>query len=119
MKIIADENCDRILVAELRLARFDVIWASDLAPSIDDTRIFEIAASDGRLLLTNDRGFGMMAEQMGARRPPAVVLMRLQRLLPASRTAMVVQALSSADKNLFGHFTVIEPHQVRGRRYKD
>jgi hypothetical protein len=61
----------------------------------------------------------MMAEQMGIQRPPAIVLMRLQRLLPAARTAAAVKALVAAGQSLLGHFTVVEPHQVRSRLFKD
>ena len=119
MKILADENCDRILVAELRSAGFDVVWVSDLAASVDDHAIFEMAASEGRLLVTNDQGFGLMAEQAVGQRPPAIVLMRLERLMPATRASIVTQLLKTAGGNLLGHFTVVEPHQTRSRAYKD
>jgi predicted nuclease of predicted toxin-antitoxin system len=119
MRIVADENCDRILVAELRSAGFDVVWVRDLAPGIGDVEIYGIAAADNRVLLTNDRGFGLMAERSGSRRPPAIILMRLDRLRPVARTAATLRTLAGLGESLLGCFTVIEPHQVRSRPLKD
>lgn len=119
MRIVADENCDRILVAELRSAGFDVVWVREFAPGISDDKIFEIAVSDCRVLLTSDQGFGLLAEQTGAGRPPAIVIMRLERVLPSTRTSMAVQVFTTMGEDLRGQLTVIEPHQVRSRPFKN
>ena len=47
MKIVADENCDGILVAALRSSGFDVLWIREASPGIDDAQIYEIATAGG------------------------------------------------------------------------
>jgi len=118
MKILADENCDRLLIAGLQAAGFDVVWIRDFAPGIGDPEVFEIATAKERLLVTNDRGFGLRAEQQALRRPSGIVLLRLQRLLPVTRTSVAVQTMTAMGTDLLGRFTVIEPHQVRSRLFK-
>ncbi len=119
MKIVADENCDSVLIAALRSEGFDVVTILDVARGAGDSEVYRIAASEGGVLLTNDQGFGLMAERMDECRPPAIVLMRLDRLLPAARALRAVQAIAVRGEKLLGHVTVIEPHQVRSRLYKN
>jgi predicted nuclease of predicted toxin-antitoxin system len=119
MKILADENCDRLLVAELRAEGFDVVWIREISPGIGDPEVFAFAAANGRLLITNDRGFGLRAEARGLQRPAGIVLTRLQRLMPATRTSVAVQIIKMMGNDLLDHFTVVEPHQVRSRPFKN
>ena len=117
MKLIADENCDRLVIAALREAGFDVASVQEQWPSESDSEIFALAIANGRVLLTNDQGFGRMAERIGPK-PPAIVLMRLDPLMPATRTKVVVDAFVTLKEQILGQFVVIEPHQIRSRAIK-
>jgi predicted nuclease of predicted toxin-antitoxin system len=117
MKVLADENCELELVDRLRTRGYDVVTIAELAPSIDDESIFAIAQSDGRVLLTSDQDFGLIAEHARVR-PPAVALMRLERVSPPRRVQIVLDALDSLSGASTGVFIVIEPHQVRSRQYE-
>jgi predicted nuclease of predicted toxin-antitoxin system len=63
MKILADENCEREMIDKLRALGHDVVTIVDIAPSTDDESVFQFAAREGRVLLTNDRDFGVIAER--------------------------------------------------------
>ena len=117
MKIIADENCERGIVHGLRAFGHDVTTILDLLPSIDDESVFALAQSESRILLTNDHDFGMIAER-AIRRPPAVVLMRLERLSLQRRVEIVVRTFTEMGEDVNNQFVVIEPHQVRARTYE-
>ena len=117
MRILADENCDRPMITVLREAGFDVMSVREEAPGIDDEDVFALAAHEGRILLTQDQGFGQMAEREG-QKPPAVVLLRLDALLPATRKVRALEALAARRESLIGTVTVIEPHQIRSRPFK-
>jgi predicted nuclease of predicted toxin-antitoxin system len=117
MRLLADENCDRLIIAALRDAGFDVSSVREQWPSIGDDKVFSLATAEGRVLLTNDQGFGLMAERSGPK-PPAVVLLRLDPLLPSTRIKVVVDAFVTLGQQMLGHFYVIEPHQSRGRPIK-
>jgi predicted nuclease of predicted toxin-antitoxin system len=117
MRLLADENCDRLIIAALRGAGFDVASVREQWPGMGDSAIFTLAIDEERILLTNDQGFGLMAERTG-RKPPAIVLMRLDPLLPATRVKVVVDAFVTSKEQMLGQFFVIEPHQTRGRSIK-
>jgi predicted nuclease of predicted toxin-antitoxin system len=116
MKIIADENCEREMIDSLRSVGH-VVTILDLAPSIDDDTVFTLARKQGRILLTNDHDFGVIAEHSEAR-PPAVILMRLERLSFSRRMEIVLQTVAELGNDISGQFVVIEPHQVRSRQYE-
>ena len=117
MKVLADENCEREMVDDLRMAGHDVTSILDISPSIDDVRVFELAKREGRILLTNDRDFGVIAEHSSTR-PPAVILMRLGRLGLSRRTEIVLRTFAALGDSIDNQFIVIEPHQVRTRVYE-
>lgn len=117
MRILADENCDRIIVSEPRLAGHDVASVGERGPGVPDEEVFALARAENRILLTFDHDFGLIAER-ATRRPPAVVLLRLESLSPAHRARMVVAALGALGTTIANRFVVIEPEQVRDRPFK-
>jgi len=117
MKILADENCEREMIDSLRVAGHDVTTILDMSPSLDDVGVFKIAQSEDRVLLTNDRDFGLIAEH-AAIRPPAVLLMRLEPLGIRRRIEIVLQTFAEFGAGFDGQFVVIEPHRVRTRVYE-
>lgn len=117
MKILADENCEVAIVAELRARGHDIVTIVKLAPSTDDESIFALAQKEGRVLLTSDQDFGLIAEHASVR-PPTVALMRLERISPPKRVQIVSDAIDSLGETRTNSFIVIEPHQVRSRNYE-
>jgi predicted nuclease of predicted toxin-antitoxin system len=117
VKILADENCEREMVEYLRAAGHDVVTILDMAPGIGDEAVFGIAQSEGRVLLTNDRDFGVIAEHADIR-PPAIVLMRLERLSLHRRMELVSRTLAELAGSIHSQFVVIESHQIRTRVYE-
>lgn len=49
---------DRLIVQWLRDPGHDVRWAAEETPGASDPHVLQIAASDNRVLLTNDLDFG-------------------------------------------------------------
>lgn len=117
MKILADENCESEIVEGLRVRGHDVITIAELAPSLDDLNIFAMAQREGRLLLTSDHDFGVIAEHAKLR-PPVVVLMRLERVSPPKRAQITLRALDEIGEDAADRFIVVEPHQIRSRQYE-
>lgn len=118
MRFLADENCGGTLMSTLAAAGHDVKSIVRTQPGMEDGRVFALAESERRVLLTHDRGFGLLAER-AQEKPPAIVLMRLRGLSAATRARIVLQAVSDLGKSINGHFVVIEHAGVRTRRYKD
>lgn len=98
MLILADENCDTVLVARLRGTGHDVFHILEKRPGAPDEAVLTLAADHDRILLTNDLEFGILAERFDTY-PPAIVLLRLDPLRA----------------HLVGKFFVVEPGSIRER----
>ncbi len=116
MRIVADENCDRLLLAALRNAGHDVLSIRETEPGEADNRIFEIAQRESRVLLSNDLDFGLLSERERYRLS-AVILMRLDRLSRPARARRVMEILETVG-TLEGHLLTIEPGRIRTRALK-
>lgn len=62
MRIVADENCDRMIVVALREAGYDVLSIRESEKGQDDSYIFDLARIENRVILTGDLDFGHMCE---------------------------------------------------------
>jgi predicted nuclease of predicted toxin-antitoxin system len=114
MLILADENCDAVLVARLRRAGHDVAHILEQRPGTPDGEILEAAIAEDRILLTNDLEFGILAERLEIF-PPAVVLMRLDPLRADTRADIVTRFFAGMQNDWRGKFFVVEPGLVRER----
>lgn len=110
---LADENVPRICVTTLRDKGFDVSWISEVAASISDAEVCNLAQSAGRIIITNDKDFGdlVMRLRMAV---PGVILLRLDGLLPREIADLVAAAFAQ-DYDWMNHFTVITTEAIRIR----
>ena len=58
MNFLADESCAAPVVRALREAGHDVVAIAQIAPGASDEQVLEMAMSEGRVLITEDRDFG-------------------------------------------------------------
>ncbi len=114
MRILADENCDRLIVEELRNAGHDVISAMEDLSGGSDGDLFRLAHAQQRVLLTDDLDFGHITK-METLRPPAVVIVRIDGMSRDARAKRVLNCVRALEGTVGGHIAVIEPGQVRLR----
>lgn len=115
MRFLADENIPGDAVAALRSAGHDVKWIRTDAPGMKDTDILLWAEQELRVLLTFDKDFGELAQNVGLPESCGVVLVRLP-VPPASTVGAVLAARLNEREDWRGHFSVVEPGRVRMRR---
>lgn len=58
MRLVADESCDFQIVRWLRSAGHDVKSIAENLAGADDEQVVELARSERRLLITEDKDFG-------------------------------------------------------------
>jgi predicted nuclease of predicted toxin-antitoxin system len=58
MLFLADENVSRLVIERLRAPGFDVASVRETMPGASDKDVLDEAASDDRVLVTEDRDFG-------------------------------------------------------------
>ncbi|MFN8375774.1 MAG: DUF5615 family PIN-like protein [Anaerolineae bacterium] len=113
MKFLADENCDKLIVMELRQTGYDVEYIAELLPGIDDIDILRQSLTDQRVLITEDLDFCEMVFRDAA--PAfAIILIRIasdQRIAKASRIREFIKNAAE----LAGTFTTITLDTIRTR----
>lgn len=58
MRFLADEGCDFAVVRALRTLEHDVVAICEHSPGVSDEQVAELARSEDRVLLTEDKDFG-------------------------------------------------------------
>ena len=61
MRFLADESCDFAVVTALRAAGHDVSAVVEISPRAKDVAVLALARSEARVLLTEDKDFGLLA----------------------------------------------------------
>jgi predicted nuclease of predicted toxin-antitoxin system len=75
LRFLADESCDFAVVRALREAGYDVKAIAEFIPAAQDPAVLHLARSEGRILLTEDKDFGLLAFA-GGQQSTGVVLIR-------------------------------------------
>ena len=57
MRVLADENVARLIVATLRGSGHDVVWARDVMQGASDVDVLARAQHEDRVVVTSDKGF--------------------------------------------------------------
>src|SRR5579862_5940941 len=114
MRWLADECVDAGLVAALRGAGHDVVYVAEIASGIDDTEVLRQAQAEGRLLLTEDKGFGdlVFRSEMAV---PGIVLLRISPVRQVLKWTRLEAAVGQFGERLLGRYLVIEEARLRSR----
>ena len=112
MRLVADESCDFTLVVDLRAAGHDVTAITETLAGAEDDKVIALAASERRLLLTEDKDFGQLVFAVGARNA-GVLLIRYPVSARSRLAADVLALLAERGSSLHGCFVVAEPGRVR------
>ncbi len=89
----ADECVAALIVEGLRSRGFDVVDAKEVCQGDSDDRALALAATAGRVLITDDRGFGELAVR---HRQPAtgVIILMLYALPPSARENYAIDRIA-------------------------
>lgn len=115
MRFLADESCDFAAVLALRAAGHDVVAVAEVARGADDSAVIEMARSQQRVLLTEDKDFGQLVFA-AARQSAGVMLLRWPVAARTTLGAALASLVASHGDSLVGSFVVVEPGRVRFSR---
>ena len=117
MKLLVDECTGPAVALWLEQQGHDVFSVYSQARGIDDDRVIEIAQLEGRILITNDRGFG---EKVFRERRPhhGVVFLRLVNERPTNKIHVLGQLLSLHGDAMANHFVVVTDTRIRFNKHE-
>jgi predicted nuclease of predicted toxin-antitoxin system len=111
-KFLANENVPGEAVEAGRNAGHDLAWVQESHPGADDDMVLALSLSEGRVLVTFDKGFGEMAFRQGKKATCGVVLLRPRLRAPDYLARFLVAVLGQLIP-WEGHFCVAQEGKVR------
>ncbi|MBA3017624.1 MAG: DUF5615 family PIN-like protein [Proteobacteria bacterium] len=115
MNFIADESIDRQIVERLRDDGHFVWYVAEMAPSISDDEVLQIANNESAPLITSDKDFGeLVFRQLLV--SYGVILVRLSGLSTELKANIVSSTIINHENEILGNFTVILPSRIRIRK---
>jgi predicted nuclease of predicted toxin-antitoxin system len=114
MRILADENVAKDVLAWLRASGHDVLFAWDVQAGAPDANWVARAEQEQRLILTADKDFGELVFRDGLS-THGVVLLRLDDLTVLEILARLQTVWSVVEANPSGKFIVVTETKVRVR----
>lgn len=112
MRFLADECCDFAAVRALRTHGHDVLAVSEIQSRSIDKEIMDLALSENRILLTEDKDFGWLVFA-GRLESPGVILIRFPASARSSLAEAVLKLVSEHASELPGAFVVLQPGVAR------
>jgi predicted nuclease of predicted toxin-antitoxin system len=112
VRFLADESCDFVVVTALRAVGHDVSAIGEINPGADDEIVLALSRSQARVLLTEDKDFGLLA--YGIKRETAgVILIRFPGRARSTLGQSIVDVVAELGDRLGGAFVVVEPGRAR------
>jgi predicted nuclease of predicted toxin-antitoxin system len=112
VRFLADESCYFAVVKALREVEHDVTVVAELSPAASDDVVLQLARMDNRILLTEDKDFGLLA-YAGGQKTARVILIRFPAGARNQLGQAVVVAVAEIGERLNGAFVVLEPGRAR------
>jgi predicted nuclease of predicted toxin-antitoxin system len=112
VRFLADESCDFTVVKALRNAGHDITAIAEINPGVDDEVVLALARSEARVLLTEDKDFGLLA-YAGRRETAGVVLIRFPAGVRSSLGQALVDVATELGDRIAGAFVVVQPGRAR------
>lgn len=118
MRLLVDNALSPRLAEGLRAAGHDALHVRDLGlQSADDTVLFEFAAREGRILLSEDTDFGTLLALRKSARPSVILFRRVPDRGAASLLRLLLANLSTVEAELMaGAVVVFGSNRIRVRR---
>jgi predicted nuclease of predicted toxin-antitoxin system len=112
---LADESFDFGAVRTLREEGYDVKAIAEESPGIPDVQVAALAATEERVLLTEDKDFGQLVYASGVA-SSGVIFVRFPGNARSELLSNVVGIIRRLGEDLKGCFVVIQPGRIRVSR---
>jgi predicted nuclease of predicted toxin-antitoxin system len=117
VRLLVDNALSPLVAEGLRLAGHDAIHVRDIAaPSAPDELVLDLAASEGRVLVSADTDFAEILAVRDTKKPSFVLLRPVPETIGEQISTLVNNLPQLQNELEFGVVAVIEGFRVRVRR---
>ena len=114
MRILADENVPRRIVAWLRDTGHDVFYSAESRKQTPDADLLAEVEAQSYIVLTGDKDFGELIFRDRSN-SHGVILLRMKNRPAAMRLVRLQQVWALIESRLPGHFVVVTASKIRLR----
>lgn len=115
VKFIIDESVDFPVVKYLRNRGYDATAIAEDFPSLDDAEILKIAFKENRILVANDKDFGILVFKMNLK-SHGIILFRLKDQSSKAKIKAIELIINNYYSKLLDNFIVVSERKVRIRK---
>lgn len=112
MRFLVDESGDFAVVRALRGAGHDVVAVSEHSSRAEDSDVIQMALSEERIVLTEDKDFGQLVYASG-QQSQGIILIRFPAKARATLPGAITKLAQDVGEDLVGAFVVVRPGRIR------
>ena len=112
IKLLTDVNIEKYLVDQLKENRLDVKSILEINKRMTDSEVLELANTEGRILITNDKDFGEIVYRLKLI-PNGIILLRYKELNVKEKAERLIDFLMNNKSNILNKFIVLSKEKIR------
>ena len=112
IKFLANVNVEKPLIDFLNEKGFDVKWVTSIDKRMPDNRVCEIANSEQRIIITNDKDFGEIVFYQ-KKIAYGIILLRVKGQNSAEKIVVLDKLLENYQDKIANHFVVYTKTKFR------
>jgi predicted nuclease of predicted toxin-antitoxin system len=112
IRFIADVNVEKVIVDYLSENGYDIKWVPDYNCEILDEELLNVANTEKRILITNDKDFGELTF-LQKKLSTGIILIRVKGQRAEDKVKLIKRLLQSYSDKLLNHFIVITDKKFR------
>jgi len=112
IKFLANVNVEKPLIDFLNDKGFDVKWVTNIDKRMPDDRVCEIANSEQRIIITNDKDFGEIVFYQ-KKIAYGIILMRVNGQNSSEKIILLEKLLENYLDKIANHFVVLTKTKFR------
>jgi len=112
IRFLADVNVEKPIVDYIVQQGYDIKWIPDYQCAMTDETLLDLARTESRILITNDKDFGELVF-LQKRLHAGVILFRVKGQTSAYKVRLFKKLLMGYKNKLLNHFTVVTKTKLR------
>jgi len=112
IKFLANVNVEKPLIDFLNEKGFDIKWVTNIDKRMPDDRVCEIANSEQRIIITNDKDFGEIVFYQ-KKIVHGIILLRVNGQNSSEKIILLEKLLENYSDKIANHFVVLTKTKFR------